>query len=208
MISYKIFGGEKISLPSNVYELKTWQFEELLPLISGTKADQYDWVSILSVLSSQKLNGIADQGTIDRLSQYLVWIPLLSPSEKVPAHFEILGRKIAVPTKKDLTKMKIGQALYIASLISNGKPVMCSLSKVIAAIFQPLIDGEFDTDKVDALHKSIKDMPIEQTYGVGFFLLTQFGKNSRLFSNHKFKMIASRIKELGQRLIRWLIRPA
>jgi hypothetical protein len=57
------------------------------------------------------------------------------------------------------------------------------ISLTVAIYMQPIIDGgDFDPDKAMILHEKVLDLPITDTYPVGFFFaksLMNYGQNTR-----------------------------
>lgn len=88
--------------------------------------------------------------------------------EELPKALEIAGQRIAIPRK--LGHMSIGQMIHIKRTLREGQRIEAVVSKVVATVLQPIIDGKpFDPDRADEIEKEVLKMPITLMAPIGFF---------------------------------------
>jgi len=90
--------------------------------------------------------------------------------EKPPTHINIAGKMHKVPT--DIAGLSIGQSIHVRREMDNVNTYDELIPYVVAIYMQPVVDGtDFDFDRAMMIEQEIKQMPITETYPLGFFLL-------------------------------------
>lgn len=97
----------------------------------------------------------------------------------LPIKFRIDGAEVTIP--KNIEELTVGQNLMARQKLDDAG-YWGSMAYMIAVYLQPLIDdSELKSKRVDELELQLLDMPIAQTYPIGFFLLSerlQYGSQS------------------------------
>jgi hypothetical protein len=97
----------------------------------------------------------------------------------VPDYFSIGKHKVIVPKK--IESLTVAQTMYLRQQFKDGDYLEQYISIAIAVYLQPLIDGDkFHVERALELEKRIAELPIEDTFPLGFFLLNRlnrFGRN-------------------------------
>ena len=120
--------------------------------------------------------------------------------EEFPQYIIYKNKTYKLPKK--LGALTLEQNMHVRNRMKEGIVMESLISFVIAVYMQPIIDkSEFDFERAQELEKEIEQMPIDQTYRVGFFYLSKlanYGRNGLLFYSLR-KMIS---KLLSRKLLR------
>ncbi len=92
--------------------------------------------------------------------------------KKVPEKF------LGVEVPKALGGLSIGQAMILRNR-GEGKKEGEMIAAAIAVYMQPIIDGKHDDKKQEILERKVLEMPVSETFALGFFLLRQLTDSGR-----------------------------
>jgi hypothetical protein len=104
--------------------------------------------------------------------------------QKHKGYFKYRDVKYKIPTK--LGSLSIEQNMHIRSAMYESNVVLEQLiSKAVAVYMQPIISGaRFDSEQADILENEVREMPICETFPIGFFFLSKlnnFGSGGLLY---------------------------
>lgn len=181
---WKIFTskGERNLDPPNCWEqLTTAQYIQII-----TEWDKKDLVKLFSILSGIEYKTLAKTYDPELESALLTATKFIYEQEpafkqsKQPTHLNIAGKMHKVPT--DIPGLSIGQSIHVRREMDNAQTYDELIPYTVAIYMQPVVDGiDFDFDRAMMLEQDIKQMPITETYPLGFFLLSplmKFGLNT------------------------------
>lgn len=120
----------------------------------------------------------------------------------LPKVLKLRGKLITVPKK--LSSMSIEQNMHIRKALQTCRSLEELISLACAVYLQPQVDGtQYSHDKALELEKEILDMPIWQTFAVGFFYLSKLnnsGKHGLLSWNLLKQRLTGNVQQLQRRL--------
>lgn len=173
-------GNRDLELPDTWEALPTSKYQQL----SG-EWDGKDMVKAFSILSGIPFKNLFEtkdpelEAQLTLATSFLFSQPQKFKEQKTPDWFYYDGRKFKV---KDLS-LSIGQSIHVRQKLETCKAYDEAISYAIAVSLQPQLDGEFDIDKANHLETFIAELPITQTYAVGFFLLKPLMRLGKITSN-------------------------
>ncbi len=114
---------------------------------------------------------------------------------------------VVIPTR--LGELTLGQNLHIRKKLIGMKDIRSAISFSIAVYLQPLLDqGQFDDKRISYYEELLKQLPITETYAVGFFLSSRVensGIMPTLYLHQMKNMIRLELKSVKQ-LVKKLMR--
>lgn len=92
------------------------------------------------------------------------------------------GKKIKFP--KDLNFTRYGQKSLVRNLLASDVPIETIVPDVFAIYAQPIIDGKFDSTRIEAIKSQVLNLPIVEVYPHVLFFFKRL-RESRLNSRAK-----------------------
>lgn len=176
-------GTKKITLPNCWSELPTGVYQRIMK-----EWDKKDIVQLFSILSGKDYKVLHDTKDPDLEQRLYDSIQFLYESEpkfkeaELPKFF--IFDKHYIPIQKDATALTIGQSVIVRQRLDEASSYDELISIAIAVYIQPLADrSEFDPFKAFDLEEKIKELPITETYPLGFFLLRPLMKPGKITGN-------------------------
>lgn len=77
------------------------------------------------------------------------------------------GKKIVFPTSINFTRY--GQKSMVKNLIQSNDKLETIVPDVFAIYAQPIVDGKFDSNRIEAIKKQVENMPIVDVFPHVFF---------------------------------------
>ena len=121
-----------------------------------------------------------------------------------------LGDRPPIDIPKRIQKLTVGQNFAIRERLATMAkadpklPLETLISYAMAVYLQPIIDqANFDPERAAELEEEILEMPIADTYPVGFFLLRRLTRNGGSGMRFWFRQRAMRLRS-ALRWPRWL----
>lgn len=188
-------GTKPIQLPTAWWEVSTrvyqnivkdWDGEDILKLFSILTGIEYKTLAEtkdyeLEAALYESVRFIYDSEPYFKAAPIPEYLELNQKTFYLPVFSWINNSKRRVP--KDIGKLSIGQNIHIRQAMDEVKTFDELISLTVAIYMQPIIDGgDFDHDKAMILHEKVLDLPITDTYPVGFFFakpLMNYGQNTR-----------------------------
>lgn len=94
----------------------------------------------------------------------------------VPERIKLRGSWIEIPRNK-IDKYTISQGLAMRQELRKAVNLESLISFAVAVYLQPIVDGgRFDLAQARELRKEIQELPIFETFALGFFLLAKHGR--------------------------------
>lgn len=165
--------GRRIDIPSGWHEMDTETYQRIKSIEEPTL------ISLFSAVVGFDYQAVAESSDSDlEFAMYQVTSYIVNTAGEEyfrkadpPQFFQIGGKRVEV--EKNLEAMTIEQNLVIRQRLTNLKFLEQAISFAIAAYLQPKVDGKFDINRAKELEKDVLRMPIEDTFPVGFFLLSR-----------------------------------
>lgn len=188
-IAIETASGKKrlIECPTSIFEMTTelyqkiitdWTYDETLTSI----------IKLFALMTGQPFADYYDSTDLElerAVVKYTKFIYFMEADlQLLPQlnYFKYGNREIPLP--KNLGRLTLAQNLFMKKAITS-KDSRSYIAFALAIYLQPLIDGsQFNEDRVDQLEKEFLQLPISQTYQVGFFYSSQrkpYGPLQRLF---------------------------
>lgn len=176
-------GKKKITLPNCWYELPTGTYQRIMK-----EWDKKDIVQLFSIISGKEYKVLHD--TKDPHLEQKLYDSTAFLYEEKPAfkdadldNYFMYGDQ-AIPIRKDATMLSIGQSVIVRQRLDEASSYDELISIAVAVYIQPFIDqSDFDPFKAFDLEEKIKEMPITETYPLGFFLLRPLMKHGKTIGN-------------------------
>jgi len=90
----------------------------------------------------------------------------------LPNFIIIEGKKHKIPMK--LKELTIGQNIILKQLLQKEKDLRVLIAKAVSIYMQPFVDQKpFNEGRAEEIEEEVLEMPITQTYALGFFLLSR-----------------------------------
>jgi len=139
-------------------------------------------IQILSALSGISEEAIQNTGAnLDLIMQHVASIFNTKPPDFSAAkkgEIKIEGKEIKFPRSLDFTRY--GQKSLLKNILQNEKALEKEVARIFAIYAQPLIDGKFDSTRIDDIKKIVEDLPIIKVYPYVLF----FFKKSNALRRH------------------------
>lgn len=104
-------------------------------------------------------------------------------SADIPEYIIYKHKSYKIPKK--LEALTLEQNMHVKNRMHSDIVMESLIAFTIAIYLQPILDGaEFNYDRALELEKEIEQMPIDQTYSIGFFYLSKlqnFGRGGLLY---------------------------
>lgn len=192
-----VINGERISCPDSWAKMKTRHYQKIIKDWDQDKdiADR-DYVKLFNILTDRNFETPKDINQLVKIEHAVSWVILegFSFKKEVPNMVTINDRTANV--KKNLRQLSIGanikarQALdkSLVLMDDKGKLLNCDCHSLLVAIYlQPELNphesGGFNWVKAQELEREIAELPIEQVWPIGFFLLNRVYKYGRRREN-------------------------
>ena len=132
----------------------------------------------LSSLSNTNLSFIENTGTdlqpaIDYLNSVFSKVP---PDLKKIKKGNIIFNGKTIKPPKNLNFTKFGQKSMIKNLINSDRTLQSMVAEVFAIYVQPILDGKFDSKRIDAITKEVLKMKITEVFSWVVFFFHQLKK--------------------------------
>jgi hypothetical protein len=182
MVTIEI-NGRKKSCPVCWEETTTRQYQQL----KGLK--DRSLIHVLSVLLGEAYDKVLESKSDElstimyQLVAYTAQQPEYFRDAEIPAVMHI-GNRRAVYIPRDIGEMTIEQNFILRQAMTTVTYLEELIAKACAIFLQPQIDGtRFDAKRAEELEEEVGDLPIEETFPIGFFLLQRvrnFGRRGWL----------------------------
>lgn len=182
MITITVNEDKNIQVPVCWEECNTHLFQRIVKEWEPDKLiDERNKVLLFSILSGTDFKQIL-LNTDDNLELAIyqcvafVYNQPMSFKQEKPDVIKVDGKLIRVPRK--LSSMTIEQNMHLRKAISQAKHLEELISLACAVYLQPLVSGPgYDHQKAMDLEKEILELPIWQTFPVGFFFLKKLNNS-------------------------------
>lgn len=187
----QIEGQKKIRITSPA----SWRELTLGQLIDmETKWDGNNIVDLFSIVTGVDIKDIKNSTTqgLEDTMLAICSFALNQPNwESLPRPEKIqIGEKF-YDTPKSIERKMFGQKLMVSQMvIKEGKDLMLKLPKIIAIYMQPIIEGEFDDERLEAIEKQLLNSPAMDCYALGLFF---FQKSVSLINIGELSLTESRL---------------
>lgn len=174
-----LLNSNRLAIPEAYDELKTRTFEKIFAEWDMDKPlYERDYAKLLSILSGKSYK-VEDVENEEKIWQLVRWVVESQPNFKKepPSEIKIGEKVLSVP--QNIGKLSIGQNIVMHQLLENKAHVEECIGMALAIYLQPLYDGgRFNYESAQRLYEEhIGNMPITQTYTLGFFFLIRVLKN-------------------------------
>ena len=188
---------QKVTSPSQWDEVTLEQFIRIENEFMNDKDNFCLLFSILTGLDISIVEGSTDKEVERQLYSICAFVgtPMNFDHFKHSTHLAIGDEFVKIPT--DLTDISLGQKIMISQSIKKVEDIMIQIPIVLANLLQPVIDKEYDREKVKLLAEKIKGANGIQCYSLakGFFLLSKILKNIGLSNLKQYQ--SQRMKRLS-----------
>lgn len=118
--------------------------------------------------------------------------PNFQEAKKEPVLLE--GKELKFPDKLDFTRF--GQKAMLKNIVSNPDGFDKDIPLIFAIYAQPLIDGKFDSTRIERVKDLVNELPIEQVYPyvVFFFKRLNALRNHFLAKSQLFPKLPNSLK--------------
>jgi len=180
-----LLGGKPVSVkcPVSYFDMSTKLFGDLHSQWSGdlTIDELVKVFSILTGIDVKEYELSTDSKLVAHIVNFtkFVYNEDIEKQSTLPTHF--MGVKIQGPNLGSLT---LAQNLH-ARKCFQAKDLRTVIALMCAIYMQPLIDKKpFDFKRAQELRDEINEMPITQTYALGFFLFKRLGLYGKTQTNY------------------------
>lgn len=158
------------------------------------------------------LSGIPkfEDKNLGQSAQEAIWLAvkdilpeLFSFGANVPESLTIDGRKLVVEANPRLHST--GANIVLRQAIDKTKYLQQSLSIACAVYLQPQYDGvdKFDSKSALRLQQTIKRLPAEEVYGLGFFILRRAALSGQSLQHVLYRTLYSLRQKLSETFLNW-----
>lgn len=180
MITLRINKTTKLQAPECWEETTTAQFQEIVKV----KDPKTDYLKIFSILTGHEFTGANEvsEATIWKVIQFIFMQPFRWTDSTLPKILMMNGKPYSMP--KGLSELSVAQNIHVRQELDTAEDIREKISIATAIYLQPYIDGgQFDLTRAHELEKEIRELPITDTYPIGFFLLKRINESGRNFGN-------------------------
>lgn len=171
---------DEIEVPLTYYDMPTWMYEDIHEKWDGSLTPE-SLIKLFSIVTKRDFKDYVSS-TDNRLESLLLNSVRFILENQVDMNklvrrdtFEISGVTVPLPT--ELKKLTLGQNLYIRRCLYN-KDIRAGIALACAVYLQPLLDNDhFKDERVEYWADRIRQMPIVETYPVGFFILRRLNSS-------------------------------
>ena len=167
---------EEIVFPLTYYETPTGVYERVHAEWSGEMTPE-SLLKLFSIITGKDYTEYRDSTDlrIEAMMLEAVGFVVNNPVDlqaiPKPKFFKIDGRVLELPEYEvKYKKFTLGQLLLIRR-VGMMKDIRAGISLAVAVYIQPLLDGKFDDERVDYYKELVKQLPITDTFPIGFFIL-------------------------------------
>lgn len=171
MVTIRV-NGKTYKCPTSWFDTTTGQYQRI------KSVKEPDILKLFCVLIGCDFDEIASSRlpSVERamwdVAKYVLTEPEYFRSMPIPDSIRIDGVRYKIPKKID--NLTIQQNMIIRQALAQPDVSLEQLiSLAMATFIQPIIDGKFDVEKSRELEKRIQEMPIDETFPIGFFLLNR-----------------------------------
>lgn len=171
MVIHTSKGKREVKCPDSWAATSTYHYQNLM-----REWDGKDLVKLFAILTGENLQTIANthdfilEEALLHATNYVYTEPQAFKNSPVPEAFIFHKERITIPKKVE--GFSIGQSIIIRQRLDEVKTYDELISYALAVYLQPKIDGgDFDSDRIESIEAEILNMPITETYPLGFFLL-------------------------------------
>lgn len=180
-----VINGKNISCPSCYDDLTTKKFVEIITEWEPEKdIAERDFFKLFCMLSGTQYAGFENKPETElSIWNAVSWFLTSTPSKEVPGVLKVQDNIVMLPEKDSIS---IGQMISIRRKMQACTMMEEVLIMALATGLQPIIDGEYNIAKAEALEEVIAEMPVSQTYGAGFFFLNHalsYGQHTTIALN-------------------------
>lgn len=208
---------DEIEAPVSWDETSTALFQKIIKNWDMDKPlEERDRIKLFSIITDREYAAIKDSESYELeaiLHAVCAFVYYDDIPTGIPKTLKIKDKTIEIP--KDLSGMTIGQGIQIRQRMDRVKDIRELISFACAMYLQPFYDGQkvndrfvkaqFDMDRVRELEEVILQMPITETYGLGFFFLKKLNNAGMTPTrNSQRPMLSTRKGGLRRWLQRWL----